>query len=343
MVFDQTGNLTSPDGQSGMRRHDYFPFGEEIGAGVGGRTTGQGSSVADGVRQKFTSYERDTETGLDFAETRYYSSTMGRFTRPDDFLNDSDLLDPQSWNKYAYVRNNPLRYVDPTGEKADIKIQTDEEKKTGTITITASIGIYSQGNSNLIQEQLNQARDAIEKSIEGAWNGTFKGKDGITYTVKTDVTVQVHGSESAATESGAQNVIGISTQPASGREISNVVERSFFRGDSGPDKGTWHYASLMERNQAAHEFTHVIGAINTIRQGNVSFSPHPFGDREPVSRYGNATGADYRHALGGRIAAHRQSSRRWEVDPHPMMVRAPRGRWGRERSHTSTRTVVCCR
>jgi len=110
MVVDQTGSLAS------VKRHDYLPFGEELFAGTGGRTTGLGYA-GDTVRQKFTQKERDIETGLDFFEARYYASTQGRFTSADDFLNDTSPVDPASWNLYAYVRNNPLRYIDPTGEK----------------------------------------------------------------------------------------------------------------------------------------------------------------------------------------------------------------------------------
>jgi RHS repeat-associated protein len=94
-------------------RHDYLPFGEEIGLS-GGRTEAQGY-VVDSVKQKFTGYERDNETGMDFAQARYYASAQGRFTSPDDFLNDTHASDPASWNLYTYVRNNPLRFIDPNG------------------------------------------------------------------------------------------------------------------------------------------------------------------------------------------------------------------------------------
>jgi len=99
-----------------VARHDYLPFGEEIQAGVGGRTTGLGY-VADTVRQKFTQKERDNESGLDYYLARYYASPQGRFTSADPIIIASErLIDPQQLNLYPYARNNPLRFTDPTGE-----------------------------------------------------------------------------------------------------------------------------------------------------------------------------------------------------------------------------------
>jgi RHS repeat-associated protein len=125
MIFDQTGDLTVLDQNGnyvrGVIRHDYLPFGEELFGGppelpgAGGRTTTMGYTSSDDVRQKFTSKERDNETGLDYFGARYYGANMGRFASADNFLNDTHPEDPQSWNLYVYVRNNPLRYVDPNG------------------------------------------------------------------------------------------------------------------------------------------------------------------------------------------------------------------------------------
>jgi hypothetical protein len=58
MVIDHTGSL------GGVRRHDFGPFGEEISAGVGIRSTSNGYGT-DTVRQKFTQKERDSETGTE--------------------------------------------------------------------------------------------------------------------------------------------------------------------------------------------------------------------------------------------------------------------------------------
>lgn len=96
-------------------RRDYLPFGEEIQAGIGGRTTAMKYSVADGLRQRFTGHERDDESGLDFAQARYCSSMQGRFLSPDPLLASGRATQPQSWNRYVYTINNPLKYVDPAG------------------------------------------------------------------------------------------------------------------------------------------------------------------------------------------------------------------------------------
>jgi len=60
-----------------------------------------------------TGKERDSESGNDYFNARYYGSNMGRFLSPDPL--GGHLEYPQSLNKYAYVVNNPLRYTAPTG------------------------------------------------------------------------------------------------------------------------------------------------------------------------------------------------------------------------------------
>jgi len=68
-----------------------------------------------GKRSRSTGKERDGETGLDYFGARYFGSSQGRFTSPDAPFADQHPGDPQSWNLYSYGRNNPLLYVDPTG------------------------------------------------------------------------------------------------------------------------------------------------------------------------------------------------------------------------------------
>jgi RHS repeat-associated protein len=109
MTFDKTGALAT------TKRHDYLPFGEELSGGQGVRSTTPGYGTPDGVRQKFTSKERDVETGLDYFGARYFASTQGRFTSVDPMMASAKLSNPQTMNRYTYVVNNPLRYIDPNG------------------------------------------------------------------------------------------------------------------------------------------------------------------------------------------------------------------------------------
>jgi RHS repeat-associated protein len=114
-----------------VSRHDYMPFGEELGASVGGRTTGMGySGSGDNNRKKFTGYERDSETGLDFAQARYHANSEGRFTSPDPLMASASAGRPQSWNRYAYCFNNPVRLTDPSGMSVGMLHQTSKGGET---------------------------------------------------------------------------------------------------------------------------------------------------------------------------------------------------------------------
>jgi RHS repeat-associated protein len=100
-----------------VRRYDYAPFGEDLKL-AGGRTIAQKYSGSDAElkdKVRFTGKERDAETGLDYFGARYMSAAQGRFTSPDAPFADQFTGDPQSWNLYGYVRNNPLKYTDPNG------------------------------------------------------------------------------------------------------------------------------------------------------------------------------------------------------------------------------------
>jgi len=68
----------------------------------------------DRIGSRDTGKERDSESGPDYFGARYYGSALGRFTSPDDG-SDQHPENPQSWNLYSYVRNNPLSDIDPDG------------------------------------------------------------------------------------------------------------------------------------------------------------------------------------------------------------------------------------
>jgi RHS repeat-associated protein len=70
---------------------------------------------SSGNNYKFTSKERDSESGNDDFEARYYGSNFGRFISPDAPLVGQYVSEPQSWNAYGYVRGNPTNATDPDG------------------------------------------------------------------------------------------------------------------------------------------------------------------------------------------------------------------------------------
>jgi RHS repeat-associated protein len=150
-------------------RHDFLPSGEEIQAGIGGRTAGQGY-VADTVRQKFTQKERDSESGLDYFGARYYSSPQGRFTSSDPLLSSGTVYDPQTWNRYSYTRNNPLKYVDPFGLYVFDRNATDDEKKKfrqGLKDLEKSRNSFKKGSEEY--KRIDRSLNAYGK--EGDKNG----------------------------------------------------------------------------------------------------------------------------------------------------------------------------
>ena len=96
--------------------YDYAPFGEEIPNTLGGRSSNACFAASFDGRHQFTGQERDDESDLDYFLARYYSGPTGRFLSVDPESAGADAEFPQTWNAYAYVANNPLKYVDQNGE-----------------------------------------------------------------------------------------------------------------------------------------------------------------------------------------------------------------------------------
>ncbi len=99
--------ITNASGQ-GLAYHAYFPFGEEAT-----------NPTQDTERMKFAGHERDLANtssaadDLDYMHARFCNPQLGRFLRVDPVLGNA--RQPQSWNRYAYTEDNPLKYTDPTG------------------------------------------------------------------------------------------------------------------------------------------------------------------------------------------------------------------------------------
>jgi RHS repeat-associated protein len=142
-----------------------LPFGEEIPASFGVRAAIGGYGATDGVKQRFTGKERDLESGLDYFGARYFSGPQGRFTTADAvFLYDEHLVDPQQWNRYAYVRNNPLKYVDPTGNA----IETPWDVLNVGMDAASLVANVSSGNvGGAVVDVVSLAYDLFATAVPG--------------------------------------------------------------------------------------------------------------------------------------------------------------------------------
>jgi RHS repeat-associated protein len=138
-----------------------------------------------------TGKERDSESGLDFFGARYYSGPHGRFTSVDPKLTGvpfpEHLVQPQSWNMYAYALNNPLKFVDPDGEDVEVAVNfqgnlTDEEKKKILEAVKTYLSKLDVG-----KVVVRQSTDADKRT----WGQFFTDlKPGNTGLFKIDATLE---------------------------------------------------------------------------------------------------------------------------------------------------------
>jgi RHS repeat-associated protein len=108
---DTSGNVADQRG--------HYPFGE----------TWYSPSGAPLI---FTSYYRDAESGNDYAIARYNVSRLGRFASPDQL--SGSIFDPQTINRYLYVRDNPVSLIDPFGRECvwdDGSFDSSSDPETG--------------------------------------------------------------------------------------------------------------------------------------------------------------------------------------------------------------------
>ena len=152
------------------------------------------------LNYKFTGKERDSESLLDNFGARYNSSNMGRFMSPDPLSRAGlplDTDDPQSWNAYAYVRNNPLNLTDPDGTNYTVCQYDQNGNKTNCADLT--------------DDQYNQfLKDNPNISVYGGNLYTYNPDTGTTTKTGTETYYNEKDVQAAQFLSGPlQNVISI--------------------------------------------------------------------------------------------------------------------------------------
>ncbi len=102
-------NIITDENGALRQRLQYTPYGDELYV-----------QNVSGVlpTNRYTDQPYDRDTGLYFYGARYYDAKLGRFIQPDQLM-VTDLMNPQSFNPYTYVLNNPLKMSDPSGNSPD--------------------------------------------------------------------------------------------------------------------------------------------------------------------------------------------------------------------------------
>jgi RHS repeat-associated protein len=109
---------------------------------------------------EFATYRKDTKAQHYYAWHRFYSATWGRFSSPDPYVMSGGLTNPQGWNRYSYVANDPVNYYDPRGLQQDVP--------TFTVTVygvAPSFLMYGGGGGGH-SEEMEVVRDLPE-----VWEG----------------------------------------------------------------------------------------------------------------------------------------------------------------------------
>jgi RHS repeat-associated protein len=260
---------TNQNGQV-ISRTDYQPYGEEIASTQ--RTASLGYTVQDSVKQGFTGYIKDDETGLDFAQARMYKKELGRFTGADPLLLSGRIENPKTWNRYAYVLNNPLYFVDPSGLYEYVAGTSDKDKERidgAYKKLVESRGKFKEGSKkyNAIDRSIKALGKPGEKNgvmvfvdntlkTPGEANGSPTIGNDDRATGKADVYVGINLSKFATDDSGKNGLAG-----AFGHEGSHVAD---YQSEAQKIKG-FSYSEITAWSESGKVMSRAISEVNAYR------------------------------------------------------------------------------
>ena len=168
-----------------------------------------------------TQKERDIETGLDYFGARYYGSTQGRFSSTDPKpVTKESFLNPQRWNHYVYVNNNPLGAVDPNGR--------DGQGKNGdkVISVFLDYGVKALGRQVTRDQRTGKVTSDTPNTSD--WQGTKAA------AARTGYNVELYGSSDVTGKKGLPSPAVTDTAFNNALKNSDVVLYvGHGRGDPG--------------------------------------------------------------------------------------------------------------
>ncbi len=172
-----------------------------LGHEVCNSTTALGLRAAlhlERVRSRSTGKERDAESGNDYFGARYYASSIGRFLSPDPTLRSGHPADPQTWNRYVYGGNNPLKFIDPDGKEKQLVVYV-QQPVPGSRTVSTQAGT-NYGHAFIgLKDTVSGVEHRIGFYPKSKWDllgdrsasvpGTLKNDDKSDWTVKKTYTL----------------------------------------------------------------------------------------------------------------------------------------------------------
>ncbi|MEK6371061.1 MAG: RHS repeat-associated core domain-containing protein [Acidobacteriota bacterium] len=306
-----TPKLVTGNGGVKLGVHAYYPFGDELSLGLGEVAT---------QRLKFTGHERDENgtygNSLDYMHARHYNPGMGRLLSVDPTWASADIGRPQSWNRYAYVMNNPINLTDPTGKVWHLVGDTSAIRKLQAV---ANAGLFGQqltvtnGTAALASNGMQGPQTQEQQALADTLSGVIDDSATTTTAVVSD-----HPSFFIAKSINRDGTVA-SPQTMDAGDMARI----------GPGPGTTGAAILghevreqylMQTQGAGYNAAHAAG----IGSENLIAGSTRLDSNASVARSGNAITFEVRYQQNGcvipfRIEASLTNGLITNVEPRPLL------------------------